>query len=82
MKQPKTIKFNGDTYTLKVDYEIDEKTGIGIGPLYERKPKAEGYLFMPDLAYLLGQTTVPTFMHPMKQRPESPATRSSRRRRN
>jgi len=80
MKQPKTIKFHGDVYTLKVEYEINEKTGIGIGPLYERKPAADGYLFMPDLAFLLGQTTLPTFMHPMKQA-EKPATKSSRRRR-
>lgn len=81
MKQPKTIKFNGDTYTLKIGYEISEKTGIGMGPFYERTPAAPGFLFMPDLAFLLGQTTVPTFMHPMKQ-PEQPATRGSRRRRN
>ena len=62
--QPETIKFGDHTYTLQERWTpIDDEAGIAEGPFYTRNGGYHLTLYMPDLAYLLGQTEQPTVMH-------------------
>ena len=69
-QQPKTIKHGGQVYTLHLPLKV-LANGISEGPYYSR-PGVDpaDWAFMPDTSYLLGQSTEPSFMHCIQQRPE------------
>ena len=79
MNQPQTIVFQRRKYKLATPHK-DLGNGISEGPFYSRRGvNPKDWQFLPDAAFLLGQTTTPAFMHCIQQRADvstpHPATR-------
>ncbi len=66
--QPKIITFQRRKYTL-VQPHKEIGNGISEGPFYKRRGvDPQDWMFLPDAAYLLGTTDVPSFMYVIQQR--------------
>lgn len=63
IRQPKVIRVGGKTYRRLVKWQQLDDPRFSVGPFYSRRGvDPEQWVFMPDSAYLKGQTTTPT-MH-------------------
>ena len=68
MNQLQTIVFQRRKYKLATPHK-DLGNGISEGPFYSRRGvNPKDWQFLPDAAFLLGQTTTPAFMHCIQQR--------------
>lgn len=61
MKYPKNVTVDGAKYRLKHDRK-QITDAISEGPFYVTKPD-DGFLYMPNLGFVEGMETTPTYMH-------------------
>jgi len=64
INQPYRLKF-GDYKFVRVSKYVDHGNGLSEGPFYQHagETSQNGDVWLPDLAFVLGQTTTPTAMH-------------------
>jgi hypothetical protein len=63
INQPYRLKF-GDYKFVRVSKYVDRGNGVSEGPYYQHAGDAtNGDVWLPDLAFVLGQTSTPTAMH-------------------
>ena len=63
INQPYRLKF-GDYKFVRVSKYVDHGNGLSEGPFYRHAGDATGTdVWLPDLGFVLGQTTTPTAMH-------------------
>lgn len=64
INQPYRLKF-GDYKFVRVSKYVDHGNGLSEGPFYRHSgmPVGSPDVWLPDLAFVLGQTTTPTAMH-------------------
>lgn len=62
MNQPKRITFQGNKY-VRFSKHKDLGKGISEGPFYKLDKVESDWLYMPDLAFCMGQSKEPLAMH-------------------